>query len=406
MCREKNYDGRQEKRVYKQNIVIVGAGIVGLSTAYALLKQRNYRVTVLEQLSVDSPHATSHGVSRLLRFEYGADAFYSCMVQQSLTYWRMLEDISQRVLYTPTGILMLGNKDDNFTSPSYSVLHDLGLPITRLSQQQCRQRFPQFMIHKYDMYSYNRQGGILHASQCLRTLRDLILDLGGEICEATRVKHIDYGNMHRSPRVTLLSGDVYKADCVVIAVGPWIHSLLSEMQLPVEMTRQYLLYFANLPLAAFDVAAFPSFLADELYGFPIHNTSNGLSWFKAASHNFGITIKPEESRPIEQTLIEQTVERLHNLLPALRQTPLTHVDACMYDVTPDEDFILDTLPCDPRIVVATGLSGHGFKFGLMLGEILASLVQEKEAPVNIERFKISRFDKRRAGYGQQHVSVA
>ncbi len=401
MCREKNYDGRKEKRVYKQNIVIVGAGIVGLSTAYALLKQGNYRVTVLEQLSVDSPHATSHGVSRLLRFEYGSDAFYARMVQQSLVHWHMLEDISQRVLYTPTGILMLGNEDDNFTSSSYSILHDLGLPITRLSQQQCRQRFPQFAVHKYGIYIYNSQGGILHASQCLHTLRDLILDLGGEICETSRVKHIDYGNMQRSPHVILSSGDVYRADRVVIAVGPWIHSLLGEMQLPVEMTRQYLLYFANLPLNSFGIAAFPSFLADELYGFPIHNTRNGLSWFKAASHNFGIGVEPEESRPIEQTLIEQTVERLYNLLPALQRAPLTHVDACMYDVTPDEDFILDMLPCDPRIVVATGLSGHGFKFGPMLGEILSSFVQEKEAPVNIERFKLLRFDKGRTGYAQQ-----
>ena len=296
---------------------------------------------------------------------------------------------------------MLGNKDDNFTSSSYSVLHGLGLPITRLSQQQCRQRFPQFAVHKYDTYTYNSQGGILHASRCLQTLRDLILDLGGKICEASRVKHIDYGNIHRLPRVTLQSGDIYMADRVVIAVGPWIHSLLGEMQLPVEMTRQYLLYFANLPVDTFGITAFPSFLADELYGFPIHSTSNGLSWFKAASHNFGITVEPEESSSIEETLIEQTVEKLYNLLPALRQTPLTHVDACMYDVTPDEDFILDTLPYDPRVVVATGLSGHGFKFGIVLGEILASLVQEKEAPVNIERFKLSRFNGRSTAYTQQ-----
>ncbi len=392
--------------MYKQNIVIVGGGIVGLSTAYALLKQGNCRVTILEQVSVDHPHATSHGVSRLLRFEYGADSFYTRMVQQSLTRWHVLEHISQRVLYTPTGILMLGNVEDNFTSSSYRTLRNLGLPITSLAQQQCQQRFPQFAINKYNMYTYNAQGGILHASKCLQTLRDLILDLGGKICEASRVKHIDYGNTHRPLRITLQSSDVYIADRIVLAVGPWIHQLLSEMQLPVEMTRQYLLYFANLPLDTFSVTALPSFLADELYGFPIHSTRNGLSWFKAASHNFGIAVEPEQNCPIEETLIEQTVERLYNLLPALKHAPLTHVDACMYDVTPDEDFILDTLPCDPRVVVATGLSGHGFKFGLVLGEILGSLVQEKEAPVNIERFKLSRFDKRRTGYIRQQSSVA
>lgn len=391
--------------MYKQNIVIVGAGIVGLSTAYALLEQGNYHVTILEQASVDHPHATSHGVSRLLRFEYGADSFYTHMVQLGLMRWRMLEHISQRSLYTPTGILALGNENDNFTPSSYRVLHDSGLPITRLSRQQCQQRFPQFAINDYDMYTYNTQGGILHASRCLRTLRDLILDLGGEICEASRVKYIDYGNMQRPVRIILQSGDIHMADSVVLAIGPWLHRLLRELQLPVEMTRQYLLYFANLPVASFGVSTFPAFLANELYGFPIHNTSNGLSWFKAASHNFGMSVEPEESTPIEETLIEQTVKRLYDLLPALRQAQLIHVDACMYDVTPDENFILDTLPGDSRVVVATGLSGHGFKFGLVLGEILSSTVQGKEAPVAIERFRLSRFTKNK-GYVQQGSSVA
>ncbi len=392
--------------MYTQNIVIVGAGIVGLSTAYALLKQGFSHVRVLEQAVVDHPRSTSHGLSRLLRFEYGADAFYTRMVQQALTRWYMLEHISRRTLYTPTGTLVLGNEDDDFIASSYSTLYELELPTTHLTYQQCQQRFPQFALNDYDMYTYNTQGGILHASQCLRTLRDLILDLGGEICEASHVQSIDYGNMHRPLCVTLQSGDEYTVDRVVLALGPWLHQLLGEMQLPVEMTRQYLLYFANLPIDSFGVSAFPAFLASELYGFPIQNTSNGPSWFKAASHNFGMSVEPEESTPIEEVLIEQTVEKLYDLLPTLRQAHLVHVDACMYDVTPDEDFILDTLPCDSRVVLATGLSGHGFKFGLVLGEILSSLVQDVEAPVDIKRFKLARFDEHSTSYTQQKSFVA
>ena len=63
----------------------------------------------------------------------------------------------------------------------------------------------------------------------------------------------------------------------------------------------------------------------------------------------------------------------------------------MYDVSPDEDFILDRLPSDPRVIFATGLSGHGFKFGLLLGEILSSLVSDTEPPVPLDRFRLSRF---------------
>jgi len=63
----------------------------------------------------------------------------------------------------------------------------------------------------------------------------------------------------------------------------------------------------------------------------------------------------------------------------------------MYDVTSDEGFILDTLEHDPRVVYATGLSGHGFKFGLLLGELLSSLTCNTPPPVPLERFRAARF---------------
>ena len=284
----------------------------------------------------------------------------------------------------------------------------MGMPITTLSQQQCNQRFPQFMTTDYDMYTYNAQGGVLHASTCLRTLRDLILDLGGEICERSRVKQIDYGNMHRPIRLIMQSGDVYNADRVVLAVGPWVHSLIESLRLPVRMTRQYLLYFANLPISFFGAETFPAFLADELYGFPIHSTltGKGPSWFKAASHNFGMPVEPEENTPIEELLINQIAKRLRDLLPALRHASLVQVDSCMYDVSLDENFILDTLADDPRVVFATGLSGHGFKFGLVLGEILSSLVLDREPPVDVDSFKLSRFAYGTNKSVAQHSSVA
>lgn len=75
----------------QQHVVIVGAGIVGLSTAYALLKQGIRHVTVLEQYAVDHRLSTSRGMSRLLRFEYGPDIFYSQLVRLALIRWQELE---------------------------------------------------------------------------------------------------------------------------------------------------------------------------------------------------------------------------------------------------------------------------------------------------------------------------
>jgi monomeric sarcosine oxidase len=378
--------------VYQQHIVIVGGGIVGLATAYALLKQGMQRVTVLEQATVDHCRSTSHGLSRLLRFEYGNDQFYSEMVQLSLKRWKNLELVSGRTLYTRTGLLALGNEDDNFTLASYHTLRELGLSPERLSRRYCTQHFPQFDLDRYDLFTYNRDAGLLHASSCLHTLKELILELGGNIYEAARITSFSHENPLRPIRLHLVNDDEMLADRLVLATGPWVHHLLDNLHLPVRLTRQYVLYFSNLPASSFALHQFPAFLADNLYGFPLHNTcvGTGPCWLKAASHDFGAPVDPDATPMVDSEIVSRIVDRLCKLLPALERADLARVDACIYDVSPDEDFILDRLPYDSRIIFATGLSGHGFKFGLLLGEILSSMVRNTTPPVAIERFHMAR----------------
>ena len=376
----------------QQRITIIGAGIVGLSTAYVLLKQGKHPVTLLEQSAVDHAGGTSHGFSRLLRFEYGSDALYSRMVQLSLERWKELEVVSGRALYTPTGVLVVGSSEDSFTCASYQVARELGLPVEYLSEKECNRRFPQFAVQACNAITYNAEGGILHASACLQTLRDLVLAMGGEIVEANRVTRILYGEVRRPLQLALASGQVITTDRVLIAVGPWLHRLLPEVELPVRITGQYLLYFAGLPVASYVAGAFPAFLTGNLYGIPIHKGCNG--WVKAASHDFGYTVSPDDRTPPDEAVIERIRDQLAAVLPALRHAPLARIDSCVYDVSPDEHFILDRLPADPRVMVATGLSGHGFKFGLLLGELLSSLLCDTQPVVPLERFGLARFARK------------
>jgi len=376
------------------HIIVVGAGIVGLSTAFTLLQQGMENVTVVEQCTVDHERAASHGVSRLLRFEYGADQFYPEMVQVSLRLWRKLEQITRRNLYTPTGVLVLGNTTDDFAKSSYDVLRGLGYPSEALSLSACCLRFPQFALQDYDFLTYNAEGGILHASSCLKTLKDNILELGGKLLENQKITHIKHGTVLKPIQLGLVGGHELTADRLVLAVGSWVHRLLGDLHLPIRLTRQYVLYFDVFPSSRFSLSAFPAFLAgDELYGFPIYNcaTSPGSEWLKVASHTKGMDGNPDDVIQIDPQVINGVMQDLYRLLPDLQRAKLVHVDTCIYDVSPDEDFILDVLPDDPRIVFATGLSGHGFKFGLLLGEMLSSLLYEDSPPVAMERFRLNRF---------------
>ena len=385
----------------QQRIVIVGAGIIGLSTAYALLAQGIRNIVVLEQEAVDHRRSSSHGTSRLLRFEYGPDTFYSNMVSLSLKRWRRLERVARSTLYTSTGLLVLGNEDDNDTQASYHVVRGLGLPAEHLSKEDCRLRFPQFDTQPFDMITFNHEAGILHASTCLHTLRNLVLDLGGEIYESCRVTQLTYDSQLRPVRLHLSSGTELLADRVVLATGAWVHRLLADLYLPVRMTRQYMLYYASLPYSLFGAGTFPAFISQDLYGFPIHKGSNG--WLQAASHKFGVPVDPDEISPSDAGVIAQTNRQLRELLPPFSHAELAHIDSHVYDVTPDEDFILDYLPYDDRIIYAAGLSGHGFKFGVLLGELLSSMVCGTQPVVPLDRFRLARFAQRPA---QQITSVA
>lgn len=381
--------------MHQQRITIVGAGIIGLATAYSLLQQGMEHVTVLEQAIVDHCRASSHGISRLLRFEYGNDVLYSEMVHLSQKRWRQLEQRTKRQLYTPTGILSLGHEQDNFTKPSYYTLRNLGHSPERLTHKTCELRFPQFKTQRYDFLTYNMDAGMLHASTCLQTLRECIQEMGGTILEHHRVTSIDHSDSQRPIRLQLASGETMVADRVIIATGPWVHQLLGDMDLPVRLTRQYLLYFANLPIDIFSLYTFPAFMADDLYGFPIHTIGNdGPAWLKAASHTFGAPAEANEVPPVDERVVRQIARRLYELIPALQRAELAHVESYIYDVSLDEDFILDYVPNDTRIVLATGLTGHAFKFGILLGEILSSLICEKEPIVPMNRFQLSRFAQR------------
>src|SRR5437764_5095299 len=223
------HNGRYFTILRQDHIVIVGAGIVGLSAAFALLQQGMKNVTVLEQNTINHKQAASHGISRLLRFEYGADQFYTEMVQGSLQRWRELAQMTQRNLYTSTGVLVLGSNTDAFARNSYDVLRNLEHPSESLSRHACQQRFPQFALEDYNFYTYNAEGGILHASYCLETLKDTICQLGGTLLENQKVTHINHENTQKLIHVHLIDGHELTADRLVLAPGSWVHRLLGDL---------------------------------------------------------------------------------------------------------------------------------------------------------------------------------
>ena len=249
-------------------------------------------VTVLERYRVAHDWASSHGLTRAIRHAYGAASIYTDMVARSLPLWAELARETGRQLYTETGVVSLGQPDDGHTLPGYDVMRAAGLPVERLTSDECAARFPQFRCEEYGAITYNPTGGMLYATECCLALADRLHARGGELREGARVTSVEPRGA--GGRVTLADGTQLDADAVVVTAGPWIHDVLGELALPVRSTRQQVVYLRDVPRDAFAVGAFPVFLAGmHYYGFPLVG-----ELFKVAQHDFGATVDP--TRAIRQ----------------------------------------------------------------------------------------------------------
>jgi monomeric sarcosine oxidase len=370
----------------KLTAIVVGGGVMGLSTGCALAAS-GAEVTVLERYSLAHDWASSHGLSRAIRHEYGPLAVYTRMVARSLALWEDLAREVGRHLYTETGVLTLGTERDGQTLAGYEVMRAEGLPVERLTPAECEVRFPQFRSGEYDAITYNPTGGMLHASPCLMALAQRLHARGGEVREGVRVARVEPSGT--GGRVILEDGVRLEADRIIVTAGPWVHDVLPELRLPVRSTRQQVCYLDGLPASAFAAGVFPVFLASmEYYGFPLQ----GPGWLKVASHIFGHDVDPNEPYPPDFFEVRAVREFLRNVIPEAADAALALVDRCMYDVTPDEDFILDMYPGADGIVLGSGFSGHGFKFGILIGQLLAALALNEPPELPLDRFRLSRFD--------------
>lgn len=370
----------------KPRVIVVGGGVMGMASACALAGY-GADVTVLERFSVGHGWASSHGLTRAIRHEYGPNRLYTQMVARSLSLWEELERETGRYLYTETGVLTLGQEDDAETLAGFEVMRSEGLPVERLTREQCASRFPQFRPEGYSAITWNPCGGMLHASECLLALTERLAARGGQLREGANVRRVEPSGA--GVRVWLADGETLAADRVIITAGPWVQDALAGLlRLPVRATRQQVCYFSGADAAAFAVGAFPVFLAEmDCYGFPLQ----GPGWLKVASHVTGPEVNPNDGYEADEREIAFVRDFLRRVIPAAGALELAMVDRCMYDMTPDEDFILDRIPSAERIIIGSGFSGHGFKFGALIGELLAQLALDQAPAFPLERFSLARF---------------
>src|SRR2546427_8027164 len=112
------------------DVCIVGGGVMGAATAYAISRMADKRIILLDRYGVGNEYCSSNDVNRVFRYSYGKDEYYTKMAIESLRLWRETEKETGQELLIPAGLLMLEGEDDHankFNESSFKTLTKLGL---------------------------------------------------------------------------------------------------------------------------------------------------------------------------------------------------------------------------------------------------------------------------------------
>src|ERR1043165_4293391 len=118
-------------------VVVIGAGVMGLATGWAL-KRRGHEPVVYEQFEVGNQHGSSHGRSRIFRLAYAEDE-YVRLAQEALGLWRELEAESGETVLELYGLVEIVSSLEESTA---ETLERCGVAWERLDREEAQRRFP------------------------------------------------------------------------------------------------------------------------------------------------------------------------------------------------------------------------------------------------------------------------
>jgi glycine/D-amino acid oxidase-like deaminating enzyme len=374
----------------KLNVAVIGAGAFGGWTALHLLR-RGAKVTLLDSWGPGNSRASSGGETRVIRGTYGANKIYTKMAIRALELWKENELRWQRQLYTRTGALWMVAGSGDFETASIPVLDELKLTYTKLTTEEAAKRYPQINFDGIKWALWEDEAGFLLARQACEVVLQNFIKEGGEYIQ-TQVQpgSIENGRM---TSIKFSNGNEMNGGSYVFACGPWLGKVFPEViGNKIRPTRQDVFFFGT-PAGdtRFDEKNFPVWInhGDALfYGIP----GNRWRGFKIADDTHGPDFDPTngERKPSE-TALKAARDLIAVRFPALKDAPLIESRVCQYENSPDSNYIIDKHPEANNVWLVGGGSGHGYKMGPALGELVAELViTDKSAD---PFFRLARFKK-------------
>jgi sarcosine oxidase len=370
----------------RYDVVVVGVGGMGSAALYHLTR-RGKRVLGIERFEIPNELGSSHGLTRIIRQAYFEHPSYVPLVRRAYELWRELEAEAGEQLLFVTGAVEGGPRIFEGAVRS-SIEH--ALPFEELDGAEVGRRYPAFRLPAELRVVYQRDGGFLLPERCILAHIAGARARGAEVLTGERV--LDWSAGGYGVRVRTDRREV-EADRLVLTAGAYSQDVARLAPGMVVAQRQVLGWLEPSRPELFAPDRFPVFnlALDEghVYGFPIHDVPG----FKIGFYDHeGARGDPDaisrEVTPADEVPLRRFAERY---FPDGAGRTL-NLKACLFELSPDEHFLLDRHPESELVVFGAGFSGHGFKFCSVVGEILADLTLDGETLHDIGFLRLGRFD--------------
>lgn len=371
--------------------VVIGSGIVGASIA-AVLAARGVQVLLLEQFTIGHDLGSSHGESRVIRYSY-SDPFYANLMSEAFRAWAKLEAFTGVPLYLRTGGLSFCPTDSSYVLTVIKNLKNLDIPCRQLTGAEARKLYPGLEMPDGFQASFEPAAGVLMAGRVPRLLTDLASRQAGglfELRENYEVQGIDLDQ--EIPVVLGPNQERIEAERVVVAAGPWVRKLLPTETKMMEVTRQSVFHLKTRNLDPYRPGNWPVLIYKSDDDKSLFYSLPALSdlGIKVARHG-GPACDPDQvDRVVSDQDWQPVLDFVSKFVPEWADAEIVQKKTCLYTMTPDEDFRVGPIARHPRVILASPCSGHGFKFGPLIGLIVADLCETGMCDYDISRWNPAR----------------
>lgn len=368
--------------------IVIGVGGMG-SAALWQLARRGQKVLGLERFDLGHGMGSSHGFNRIIRLAYFEHPDYVPLLRRAYELWRETERQAGEQLLYITGGLDADTADGRIVTGSLAACRQHDLPHEVLDAADVSRRFPGCRLPAHYAAVYQPDGGFVASERAILAHATLAIAAAAEIHGREKVIAIE-----PAPGRVIVVTDRgrYEAGKVIVSSGAWIADLIPGLKKTAVPERQVLGWFQPRKPELFTPDVFPvsNILTEfgHFYQFP----SWGIPGFKIGLYHHLQEHGHADALAREPTPADEEALRkgIRGLFPEA-DGPTLRLAACLFTNTPDEHFVIDTMPGHPEIVVASPCSGHGFKFASVVGEILADLAVTGTSRFDLSLFAYGRF---------------